>query len=157
LFVQELVTYQNANTAAVPNTVAARNANGDLFAVLFQGTATSAYYADLAEKYLADQEYPVGTVMTVGGIKEVTAVTTSNCYVIGVVSAAPAYMMNSGLEGGTYIALTGRVPVRIEGYVVKGDPIWPFGDGKGTSVSNGRQPFAFALESGFGVVECLVK
>jgi hypothetical protein len=66
-------------------------------------------------------------------------------------------MMNSELEGGTYIALTGRVPVLIDGYVVKGDPIWPCKDGKGCAVSNGRQPFAFALESGFDVVECLVK
>jgi hypothetical protein len=138
-------------------TVVARDDLGDIRGSFFRGTATVAVYADLAEKYLADQEYPVGTVMMVGGVAEVTAVTTSDCYVIGVVSGKPAYMMNSELEGGTYIALTGRVPVKVEGYVLKGEPIWPYMDGKGSTESNGRQPFAFALENGSGIVECLVK
>jgi len=138
-------------------TIVARDDLGDIRGSFFRGTGTTALYADLAEKYLADAEYSVGTVMTVGGIAEVTAVTTSDCYVIGVVSEKPAYMMNSELEGGTYIALTGRVPVKVEGYVLKGEPIWPYMDGKGSTTSNGRQPFAFALENGSGVVECLVK
>jgi hypothetical protein len=149
--------YQKAYEDNITATVVARDNLGDIRAAFFRGTATTALYADLAEKYLADKEYPIGTVMTVGGSAEVTAVTTSDCYVIGVVSEKPAYRMNEGLEGGTYIALTGRVPVLIEGYVVKGDPIWPYKDGKGCGVSNGKQPFAFALENGFDVVECLVK
>jgi hypothetical protein len=149
--------YEKAWEDSTPSTVVARDGNGDIRGTFFRGTGTTALYADLAEKYLADKEYSIGTVMTIGGAAEVTAVTTSDCYVIGVVSEKPAYRMNEGLEGGTYIALTGRVPVLIEGYVVKGDPIWPFKDGKGCAVSNGKQPFAFALESGFDVVECLVK
>ena len=36
------------------------------------GTATTARYADLAENYVADKEYP-GTVMMLGGEREVTA------------------------------------------------------------------------------------
>jgi hypothetical protein len=63
----------------------------------------------------------------------------------------------AALEGGTYIALTGRVPVLVEGHIVKGDPIWPYMDGKGHNVSNGREPFAIALESGSNIVECIVK
>jgi hypothetical protein len=145
--------YEDNTTA----TIVARDDVGDIRANFFRGTATTALYADLAEKYLADKEYPIGTVVTVGGSAEVTAITTSDCYVIGVVSEKPAYRMNEGLEGGTYIALTGRVPVQIEGYVVKGDPIWPWKDGKGCGVSNGKQPFAFALENGFNLVECVVK
>ena len=39
---------------------------------IFSGTATNAQYADLAERYLPDAEYPFGTVMTVGGGAEVT-------------------------------------------------------------------------------------
>ena len=44
---------------------------------------------------------------------------------IGVVSKNPAYMMNSELEGGTYIALKGRVPIRVIGNVSKGQPLVP--------------------------------
>jgi hypothetical protein len=149
--------YSAAQEANISSSIVARDSSGVVRATTFTGIASSAQYADLAERYLADKEYPIGTVMTAGGSAEVTAVTTSDCYVIGVVSGKPAYRMNEGLEGGTFIALTGRVPVLIEGYVVKGDPIWPYKDGKGSAVSNGRQPFAFALESGFDVVECLVK
>jgi hypothetical protein len=149
--------YAKAWEDNIASTVVARDVSGDIRASTFRGTATQAYYADLAEKYLADKLYDVGTVMTVGGLAEVTAVTTSDCYVIGVVSEKPAYMMNSDLDGGTYIALVGRVPVLVEGYIVKGDPIWPSKDGKGSGISNGREPFAIALESGFDKVECIVK
>ncbi len=84
------------------------------------GESTSAQYADLAEKYLADQEYPVGTVVAIGGEKEVTACQIGD-RAIGTVSESPAFMMNRDLEGGTYIALKGRVPVRVQGEVRKGD------------------------------------
>lgn len=84
--------------------------------------ATSAQYADLAELYLADAEYPIGTVLSVGGAAEVTAC-QSGKLAIGVVSANPSYLMNSGLAGGTCVALKGRVPVRITGPVTKGDEI----------------------------------
>jgi len=100
--------------------IAARDSAGDIYATLFRGTATAARYADLAEKYLADQEYDVGTVVAVGGEKEVTASQFGD-RAIGVVSANPAYMMNSELEGGTYIALKGRVPVKVVGSIKKKD------------------------------------
>ena len=47
---------------------------GALKATFFIGTATAANYADLAEMYLADSEYEIGTVLMVGGEKEVTSV-----------------------------------------------------------------------------------
>jgi hypothetical protein len=87
-----------------------------------QGTATSAYYADLAEKYLADAEYEPGTVLVFGGESEVTISSISHDYsVAGVVSTKPGFMMNSELENGTYIALQGRVPCRVVGKIKKGD------------------------------------
>lgn len=98
------------------------SASANISAPLFVGTATSARYADLAEKYLADAEYPVGTLLIVGGEKEVTQ-SIPDKRPIGVVSANPAYMMNSELEGGTYVALKGRVPIRVFGYVNKGYPL----------------------------------
>ena len=113
---------------------------------MFQGTATSAQYADLAEKYLADQEYEVGTVVVIGGEKEVTAGSWGQ-RAIGVVSANPAYMMNSGLEGGTYIALKGRVPCKVTGEVKKGDRLIAGNDGAAMVGNvNSNDVFAIALE-----------
>lgn len=88
-------------------------------------TASSALYADIAERYEADAIYEPGTVLMIGGEKEVTlarfAATTA---VAGIVSTKPAYMLNS--EAGTdethpYIALKGRVPCKVCGPVKKGD------------------------------------
>lgn len=121
------------------------NKFGTVFATTFNGTATTARYADLAEKYLADAEYEVGTVVAVGGEAEVTASTAGN-RALGVVSGAPAYMMNSELEGGTYIALKGRVPVKVVGSVKKGDKLVATDNGC-AQVGTGCDVFAIALES----------
>jgi hypothetical protein len=153
-------SYASASSASSPNTIVARNGDSDIFARLFQGVATSANYADLAEKYLADAEYEVGTVVAVGGEKEVTA-SSSGQRALGTVSANPAYMMNSQLEGGTYIALKGRVPVKVAGVVKKGDQMIA-GD-NGTAVAgdgSSHNVFAIALESsddvGIKLIECVV-
>jgi hypothetical protein len=113
---------------------------------LFQGTATSARYADLAEKYLADQEYEVGTVVVVGGTAEVTASSYGEL-AIGAVSANPAFMMNKDLEGGTYIALKGRVPVKVNGAVKKGDRLVAGDLGCAQVAADRLDVFAIALES----------
>lgn len=112
--------YRSTSILANPNTIPARDGSGNMFAVIFNGTATSAQYADLAEKYLADKEYEVGTVVSVGGEAEVTAAEEGD-RAIGVVSLNPAFMMNSELENGTYVALKGRVPVKVIGSVKKKD------------------------------------
>jgi hypothetical protein len=86
--------------------------------------ATSAQYADLAEKYVADAEYAPGTVLVFGGDKEVTVASTdADRAVAGVVSTNPSYIMNSGLDAEyvATVALTGRVPCRVTGTVRKGD------------------------------------
>ena len=86
--------------------------------------ATSAQYADLAEKYVADKQYEIGTVLRFGGINEVTE---SDSYhdtrIAGTVSENPAYLMNSGLDSANTVAvaLLGRVPCRVVGTIVKGD------------------------------------
>ena len=93
-----------------------------VFAVTFEGTASSAKFADLAEKYTSDKDYEVGTVCVFGGTEEVTESTKQNCPAIaGVVSTDPAYLMNADLEGGVVLALRGRVPVKVYGRVQKGD------------------------------------
>lgn len=172
-----LLVGSNSRTASVdtastgtPNTIACRDGSGNLNAVLFQGTATSANFADLAEKYLADQDYEAGTVVSVGGSAEVT-----KCHrgdrAFGAVSANPAFMMNSTLEGGTYIALKGRLPIKVNGPVNKGDKL--IADDNGCAgvateimknmpikISNLPDTFAIALETnldpGIKLVECVI-
>ena len=95
-----------------------------MYATLFNGTASTAYYADLAENYLGDADYDSGTVLVFGGEDEVTVCTTkSDTRVAGVVTTNPAYLMNSGLQGDNVVALAlqGRVPCKVIGKVRKGD------------------------------------
>lgn len=95
-----------------------------VYAETFSGTASEALYADLAERFEADAEYAAGTVVSLGGDKEVTAVNEeASDTVFGVVSGKAAYLMNA--RAGTNathpaIAMTGRVPVRVIGTVLKG-------------------------------------
>ena len=135
-------------------------------ATRFEGVATSALYADLAERYEADAVYEPGTVLIIGGEKEVTVTTTfADTRVAGIVSKNPAYMMNS--EAGTdethpYIALKGRVPCKVQGYINKGDLIVTSSTpGYGIAASNvfGGAIIGKALRSqseGFGIIEVLV-
>jgi hypothetical protein len=95
--------------------------------------ATSAQYADLAEKYTADAEYAPGTVLVFGGTHEVTVnATDSDRKVAGVVSTNPSYIMNSGLQSEhvVTVALTGRVPTMVVGPVRKGDMMVSAGLGR---------------------------
>lgn len=94
--------------------------------------ATSAQYADLAEKYVADAEYAPGTVVSFGGDKEVTqSAVDADRAVAGVVSTNPSYIMNATLEAEhvAVVAFTGRVPTSVTGAVAKGDLMVSNGDG----------------------------
>ena len=111
----------DATTAATASKIVARDASGDIFANLFQGTATSARYADLAEKYSGPEDLAPGDVVSFGGDLEVEACEQDTHHAVaGVISTDPAYMMNSDAEG-HYVALAGRVPCKVTGPVAKGD------------------------------------
>jgi len=117
------VEYIQANVNHVENTrtIVVRDATGTIYGNLFSGTATQAQYADLAENYASDKVYKPGTVLVIGGKKEVT-VSSSYCSVdvIGVVSSQPAHLMNSVLDG-IPVAVKGRVPCLVTGKAMKGD------------------------------------
>ena len=152
--------YRSARLSATAFSIAARDATGNITANIFNGTATAARYADLAEKYLADADYEQGTVVCIGGDAEVTASSWGK-RAIGVVSTNPAYMMNSELEGGTYIALKGRVPVKVIGRIKKGDELIAANNGCAMmAVPHASGVFAVALEGnddeGIKVIEALV-
>ena len=139
-------TYRVADTDPVASTVAARDSAGNLEAVLFEGTATSARYADLAEKYLTDKNYEDGTVVSVGGPQEVTAAKEGD-RALGVISPSPAYMMNAHLAGGQFVALKGRLQVNVIGAVNKGDRLVATDNGCAKSSASSADVFGIALES----------
>lgn len=120
--------FRSATDVNAVNTIVARDVNGSFSANIITATATTARYADLAENYLADGGYSIGTVIAVGGPREVT-VATEGMRAIGVVSEHPAYLMNDALSGGTAIALKGRVPVRVIGPVSKSMGLMPAQNG----------------------------
>jgi filamentous hemagglutinin len=95
--------------------------------------ATSAQYADLAEVYAADAAYEPGTVLSFGGLSEVTVSTVSgDARIAGIVSTNPSYVMNATLnsEYTAVVALTGRVPAKVSGPVSKGDMMVSAGNGR---------------------------
>jgi hypothetical protein len=96
----------------------------NMYATTFQGTATSAQYADVAERYESDTVLESGDVVVLGGEKEITLSSTANSEdVFGVISTSPGYMMNSNAGDDTthpYVALAGRIPVKVLGPVKKG-------------------------------------
>ena len=96
-------------------------ANADIQAGTAHLTATQAQYADLAEIYESDADYEPGTVLVIGGDKEVTQCKMlQDPRVVGVVSTNPAYLMNKDANG-VAVALRGKVPCKVEGPVRKGD------------------------------------
>ena len=111
-------------TPSITNTINLGSATlkyANVYATTFQGKATSAQYADLAEKYTTDAQLEAGTVVVFGGDAEVTACDQEADHrVAGIISTDPAYMMNSEAEG-QYVALAGRVPCKVTGPVAKGD------------------------------------
>jgi hypothetical protein len=140
--------YKTAKTNKAPLSIAARDSSGNLSANIFNGTATAVQGADLAERYLADREYDIGTVVAVGGSAEVRAAMAGE-RAIGVVSENPGLKMNSDLENGVYIALKGRVPIKVVGKINKGDRLVSTNEGIAT-VAEFHQfsdVFAIALES----------
>jgi hypothetical protein len=134
-------------------------------ATTINAAANQATYADLAENYLADNDYEPGTVLKIGGIAEVTACDEYECEaVIGVVSTKPAYLMNSELFGGVAIALKGRVPCKVKGPIRKGDILVSsdtvgYAETRRTSTVNPLAVVGKSLENfdgNLGIIEILV-
>jgi hypothetical protein len=105
------------------------------WAISITGTANSAKYADLAERYVADKKYSPGTVLMIGGEAEVTIATKGSRTIVGTVSEH-GFQMNVELEGETVVpvAYIGRVPCKVEGEVKRGDFL-VVGDTPGVAVA----------------------
>ena len=119
-----LIVSGNIQTSTANATANIGNAS-NYFNRLF-AQATTALYADLAEVYKADAQYPPGTVLVFGGTQEVTTSTDSHdARIAGVVSTNPAHVMNSGMtsEFTVEVGLIGRVPCQVIGPIAAGDRV----------------------------------
>jgi len=133
---------------------------------VYQGTAASANWADLAEKYEADAVYAPGTVLGIGGDKEVTLY-KEGMKLAGVVSTQPGLMMNQTDDNRDdpmwpFVALKGRVPCKINGSAKKGQYIIADQDGAGraidelSTIAEYTLLIGVAIEDGTDVVEVKV-
>lgn len=131
------ISYQTSGTGTAADGTLNIGTSGRKFGTAWindlRGTATSAKYADLAERYEADAVYAPGTLVRIGGVKEVTIENDiASTEVLGVVSTKPAHLMNS--EAGNDqthppVAMIGRVPVRCVGPIAKNDRLVSAGNG----------------------------
>ena len=130
--------------------------------------ATTALYADVAERFAADEIYEPGTVVELGGSAEITRVLIdASENVFGVISTRPAFTMNGGAgDNDTHppVAMTGRVPVMVTGVVNKGDRLISAGDGLARAALAGEatafnvigRALSSKTTTGAGTVEAIV-
>lgn len=135
---------------------------------LSAGSRFNATYADLAERFAADEVYDAGTVVELGGEKEITAVQYELSEdVFGVVSDTAAYLMNAGAgSDDTHppVAVGGRVQVKVIGKVRKGQRLVSAGNGiaraakagEATSFNTIGRALAHKTDDGVGTVEAFV-
>jgi hypothetical protein len=140
-----------------------------VWAGTFRGTSITAQYADLAERFEADQPYDAGTVVELGGSAEITRVTEElSEEVFGVISTRAAYLMNGGAgSDDTHppVAVSGRVPVRVVGKIKKGDRLVSAGNGIARAASRNEltpwnvigRSLEDKLDSSEGTIEAIVK
>jgi len=143
----------------------------DIRANVVHAVATSAQYADVAERFEADAPMSAGAVVMVGGDAEITETTSDlSDQVFGVISEQPAYAMNAAAGNNDthpYVAMTGRTPVRVTGAVTKGQRLVTSSvKGCARAVASGESISPFnvigrALESstdaGIKLVNCAVR
>jgi hypothetical protein len=133
-------TVFNGRTLSTGANTTAGNITGNWS--LTAGSRLNATYADLAERFASDADYEPGTVVELGGEKEITIVKDElSEEIFGVVSNTAAYLMNAGAgDDDTHpaIALAGRASVKVVGAVKKGDRLVSAGNGVARAAAIGE-------------------
>ena len=122
------------NTGTIQSTTLTAGSNSTAGSIIGDWTLTSgstlnATYADLAEKYTADEDYEAGTVVLFAGEAELTACGSPASHAVaGIITTNPAQVYNAECTAGegefvVELALIGRVPCKVIGPVHKGDLI----------------------------------
>jgi hypothetical protein len=149
------------------NAIGNIGSSGSYFNQVF-AVATTALYADVAERFAADDLLEPGTVVELGGPQEITrSLKDLSENVFGVISTRPAYTMNGGAgEDDTHpkVAMTGRVPVKVTGVIHKGDRLVSAGNGIARAAAAGEatafnvigRALVDKLTDGLGTVEAIV-
>ena len=128
----------------------------------FYGCAYRAWYQDLAEYYEADTLYEPGTLISFGGLKEITAA-TEECDAI--ISTKPGFELGNKLNDNWLpVALVGRTPVLFDGNCFPhfGDKIYLSKVKKGcaSTVPNGKclgKVIAKSFSASSRLIECVVR
>ena len=151
--------------SVLPSTTATYNlgSSGATWATIY-GLATSAKYADLAENYVADDDYEPGTVVIFGGDQEVTVCDkdASNA-IAGVISTEPGYLMNAAINVPhvATVALVGRVPTKVKGPIKKGQMLVGTSDGMARAEDNPKMGTVIGkalkdFDGDVGIIEVVV-
>jgi Peptidase_G2, IMC autoproteolytic cleavage domain len=135
---------------------------------LTSGSRLQATYADIAERFEAETMLEPGTVVELGGSKEIRAVRYELSEdVFGVVSNTAAYLMNAQAGSDSThppIAVSGRVPVKVTGKINKGQRLVSAGNGYARAANEGEatafNTIGRALEDktsiDIGIIEAIV-
>ncbi len=164
------ITQFSGNIAPTKITTATIAGGGNVSGIwtLDAGARWQATYADLAERFEADQEYDAGTVVELGGEKEITASQYELSEdVFGVVSTTAGYLMNAMAgDDKTHpaIAMGGRVPVKVLGKVKKGQRLVSAGNGIARAAQKGEatafnvigRALSHKTDDSLGTVEAVV-
>jgi len=127
----------------------------EIHSSMIYGAVTTNNFTGISEKYTSDNVYGIGTVLAIGGSKETTLYKTG-MKVAGVVVETSAFKMNGAIDG-VYIALKGRVRVKISGTAKKGDYIVAYDNGWGITSSTKTDNFiGIALEDNSDLIEVMV-
>ena len=121
-----------------------KNGGGNIYASTFSGKALAATYRDLGERFAIDKEAEKGSIVALGGEKEIKLATLKD-HVFGVIATAPALKMNEGAgtdETHPFICWAGRIPCRVIGKVKKFDKIFLSNiPGVGSTKNSGHKKF----------------
>lgn len=161
-----LTTTTQATTLTTGSTSTAGTITGNW--TLSAGSRLNATYADLAERFAADDIYDAGTVVQLGGTDEITAVQYELSEdVFGVISDTAGYLMNATAgDDRTHppVAVSGRVQVKVTGIVNKGDRLVSAGEGIARAAKTGEathfntigRALSAKTTDGIGYVEAFV-
>ena len=135
------------------------------FAQPIHAISLSARWADLAEYYIADEDYEPGTLVKFGGKYELTK---ADVEANAVVTSKPGLILNSNLKLSSEhqqpvaIALTGRTPVKVKGKVKKFQNLMLSQSDAGIAIaSDGSRPtigkaLEDKLDDSVSLVNCVV-
>ena len=135
------------------------------FAQPIHAISLSARWADLAEYYIADEDYEPGTLVKFGGKYELTK---ADVEANAVVTSKPGLILNSRIEQTSKdcwpiaIALVGRTPIKVVGKVNKFQNLMLSEIPGVACVSDGSKPtigkaLVNKVNNEIGLVECIIK